>query len=70
MVGVACTAWRDVGIACVILMAIKTAFLSVRRGRVADTIKGMGIDGDVSRWMACFLSNRSVEMVIEGNVME
>jgi hypothetical protein len=33
-------------------------------------MKGKGIDGDLIRQMASFLSDQTVEMVIEGNVLE
>jgi len=51
-------------------MDIKAVFLSVGRGRLVHTIKGKGIDGDLVRWTASFLSDRTVEMVIQGNIMK
>jgi hypothetical protein len=57
-------------VAGVLLKDIKAAFLSVGRGRLVHTMKGKGIDGDLIRWTASFLSDQTVEMVIEGNVME
>jgi hypothetical protein len=38
-------------------MDIKAAFPSVGRGRLVHTMKGKGIDGDLIRWMASFLSD-------------
>jgi hypothetical protein len=70
MVDRAHAAWREGSVAGVLLMDIKAAFPSVGRGRVGHTMKGKGIDGNLIRWMASFLSDRTVEMVIEGNVME
>jgi len=61
--------WREGRVAGVIQMDIKAAFPSVGRGRLLHTIMGKGIDGNLIGWMACFLSHRTVEIVIEGYVM-
>jgi len=70
MVDRAHAAWRDGSVAGVLLMDIKAAFPSVGRGILVHTMKGKGIDEDLIRWTASFLSDRTVEMVIEANVME
>jgi len=64
------TAWREGSVAGMVLMDIKATFRSVGRGRLVHTMKGKGIDGDLMQWTASFLSDCTVEMVIEGNVME
>jgi hypothetical protein len=70
MVDRAHAVWREGSVTGVLLMVIKAAFPSVGRGRLVHTMKGKGIDGDLIRWTASFLSDRTVEMAIEGNVME
>jgi hypothetical protein len=70
MVDRAHAVWTEGSVAWVILMDIKAAFPSVGRGRLVHTMKGKGIDGDLIRWTARFLSDWTVQMVIEGNVME
>jgi len=51
-------------------MDIKAAFPSVARGRLVHAMKGKRIDGDLIRWTESLLSDRTVEMVIEGNVLQ
>ena len=63
-------AWREGHIAPVLLMDIMAAFLSMGRGRLMTIMTGKEMDGDLVRWTASFLSERTAEMVIEGNVME
>ena len=63
-------AWREGRGAGVLLKDIKEAFPSVGRGRLVHTIQGKGINGDLIQWTASILSEQTVEMVIEGNVIE
>jgi len=70
MVDRAHAAWSEGSVAGVLLMNIKAALPSVGRGRLVHTLKGKGIDRGHIRWTASFLSDRTIEMVIEGNVME
>jgi hypothetical protein len=70
MVDRAYTAWRGGHIAGVLLMDIKAAFPSVGRGRLFHTMRGKGMDRDLIRWTACVLTDRTVGMVIDGNVMK
>jgi hypothetical protein len=51
-------------------MDIKAAFPSVGRGRLVDTMNGQGIVGDRIGWMASFFQDRTVEMVMEGDVID
>jgi len=70
MVDRAHTAWTNGHITGVLLMDIKAAFQSVGKGRLVNLMKVRQMDGDLIRWTESFLSERSVEMVIEGNAME
>ena len=63
-------AWREGHIAGVPLMDIKAAFPSVRRGRLIHTMRGKRMDGDLIQWTASCHTDRTVEMVIESDVME
>jgi hypothetical protein len=63
-------AWREVSKAGVVRINIKAAFPSVGTGRLVHTMKSKGIDRDLIRLTASFLSDRAIEMVIECNVME
>jgi len=63
------SAWKEDNIAGVLLMDIKEAFPSVARGRLIHAIKAEQIDGNHIQWTERFLSDRTVEMVIEGNVL-
>jgi hypothetical protein len=63
-------AWKGGHIAGVLLMDIQAAFPSVAKGRVVNLMKVRQMDGDLIRWTESFLSERTVEMIIEGNAME
>jgi len=70
MVDRAHAAWKGGHIAGMLLMDIKAAFLSVAKGRLVNLMKFRQMDGDLVRWTESFLSERTVEMMIEGNSME
>jgi len=70
MVDWAHSAWKEDNITGVLLMHIKAAFPSLARGRLIHAMKAKRIDGDHIRWTESFLSDRTVEMVIEGNVLQ
>jgi len=70
MIDRAHSAWREENIAGVLLRDIKAAFPSVARGRLVHAMKAKQIDGDLIRWTERFLSDRTVEMGIEGNVLQ
>jgi hypothetical protein len=59
--------WKEDNITGVLLMDIKAAFPSLARGRLIHAMKSKKIDGDRIRWTESFVSERTVEMVIEGN---
>jgi len=62
-------AWTDSNITGVGLIHIKAAFPSVAKGRLVNRMRAKHIDGDLIRWTESFLSERTVEMIIEGNGM-
>ena len=70
MVDRAHAAWTNSHITCVLLMDIEAAFPSVAKRRLVNLMKVRQMDGDLVRWTESFLSQRTVEMIIEGNTME
>ena len=70
MVDRAHAAWKQDNITGVLRMDIKAAFPCVARGWLIHAMKAKKIDGDLIRWRRRFLSERTVEMVIEGNVLQ
>ena len=63
-------AWREGRIAGILWMDSKADSPSVGRGRLTHTMRGKGMDGDLIRWTASFVTEQRVEIVIEPNVME
>jgi len=51
-------------------MDIKAAFPSVAKGRLVSIMKVRQMDGDLIWWKGTFLSDSTVEMIMEGNGME
>jgi hypothetical protein len=70
MVDRAHAAWAYAHITGVLLMDIKASFPSVSKGRLVNLIKFRQMDGDFIRETESFVSERTVEMIIEGNAME
>jgi hypothetical protein len=70
MVNRAHSAWKEDNITGDLLMDIEAAFPSVAIGRLIHAINAKRIDGDLIQWTGSFLSDRTVEMVIEGNVRQ
>jgi len=54
----------------VLLMDIEAAFPSVAKGRLVNLMKVRQMDGDLIRWRESLLSERTVDMIIEGNAMK
>jgi hypothetical protein len=54
----------------VLLKDIKAAFPFMAKGRLVNLMKVREMDGDLVRWTESFLSERTVEMIIEGNAMD
>ena len=69
MVDRAHSAWKEDIITGVLLMDIKAAFPSIARGGLIHAMKAKRIDGDHIRWTESLLPDRTVEMVIEGEVL-
>jgi hypothetical protein len=61
---------REGHIPVVRLMDIKAAFQSVLKGILIHTMRDKGRNGDLTQWTARFLPDRTVKIVIEGDVME
>jgi len=57
-------------IAGALLMHIKAAFRSIEKGRLVNLVKVRQINEDLIQWTERFLSDRTVELIIGGNVME
>jgi len=69
MVDRAHAAWANGHITGVLLMDIKAAFPNVAQGRLVNIMKIRQMDEDVIQGMESFVSQRTVEMLIEGNDM-
>jgi len=54
----------------VLLRDIKAAFPRAVRGRLIHTMQAKWIDGDLIQWTESFQSDRTVEMLIQGNVLQ
>jgi len=63
-------AWKNGHITGALLMYIKAAFPSVVKGRLDNLLKVRRMDGDLIRWTESFLSERTLEMIFEGNAMD
>jgi len=63
-------AWREDNIMGVLVMDIKAAFPTIARGMPIHAMKVKQIGGDLIGWTESLLSDRMVEMVIEGNVLQ
>jgi len=64
------TAWRNGHIPGVLLMDIKAAFQRVAKGRLVNLMKVRKMDGDLIKWTESFLSERTVQMIIEDNTVQ
>jgi len=51
-------------------MDIKASFPSMAKGRLVNLMKVRQMEGDVIGWTESFPSERTVEMIIEGNAMD
>ena len=58
--------WEDKQIAGALLMDIKGAFDYVSRAKLVQRMKDLSIDNDLIGWTKSFLTDRSVELVIDG----
>ena len=58
--------WEDKQIAGALLMDVKGAFDHVSRAKLVQRMADLGIDDDLIGWTQSFLTDRSVELVIDG----
>ena len=58
--------WEDKQIAGALLMDVKGAFDYVSRAKLVQRMKELDIDDDLIGWTQSFLTDRSVELVIDG----
>ena len=58
--------WEDKRIARTLLMDVKGAFDYVSRAKLVQRMNELGIDNDLIGWIQSFLTDRSVELVIDG----
>ena len=56
-------AWGEMGLAGTLLMDVKGAFPNSNPSRLIQYMVEVGIDGDLVRWEASFLSERKVQIV-------
>jgi hypothetical protein len=70
MVNRAHPTWKEDNITGVRLLDIKAAFPSVARGRLIHAMKAKKIDGDLLQLTESFISERTVEIVSKGNVLQ
>jgi len=67
MVDSAHAAWTNGHLTDVLLMGINSAVTIVSKGRLVNLMKVKKMDGDLIQWTECFVSERSVVMITEGN---
>ena len=48
-------------------MDVKGAFDHVSRTRLIERMMELGVDGDLIRWTQSFLTDRTVQLVIDGH---
>ena len=58
--------WEDKQIAVVLLMDIKRAFNYVSQSRLIQKIDNLCIDDNLIGWTQLFLTDKSVQLVIDG----
>jgi len=63
-------AWPNGQITGMLPMDTQAAFPSVAKGRLVHLMKVRQMDGDFIQWTESCLSERTVEMIIEGNTIE
>ncbi len=60
--------WQNRKIAGALFMDVKAAFDHVSRAQLAQKMFDLGIDDDLIGWKQSFLTNRWVELVIDGHI--
>ena len=59
--------WAEKKLAAVLFMDVKEAFDHVSRTKLVERMIELGIDGDLIRWTQSFLTDRKVQLVIDGH---
>jgi len=70
MVNRACTGWKEDNITGVLLMDIKAVFPRQVRGKLIHAMEAKQIDGYLIRWTQSRLSENTVAILVEGNVLQ
>ncbi|QGA12366.1 hypothetical protein EYB26_000010 [Talaromyces marneffei] len=63
-------AWGEGKLGACLFMDIKGAFDYVVWSKLRGGLRGTGMDGDLVRWVASFMSNRRAMLVIDGHISE
>lgn len=58
--------WADKKLAAALFMDVKGAFDHVSKGQLIKRMMELGVDGDLIRWTKSFLTDRTVQLVIDG----
>ena len=59
--------WEEKKLAAALFMDVKGAFYHVSKGQLLKRMFELGIDGDLITWTKSFLTNRTVQLVIDGH---
>ena len=59
--------WEEKKLAAALFMDVKGAFDHVSKGQLLTRMIELGIDGDLVTWTGLFLTNRRVQLVIDGH---
>ena len=59
--------WEDKKLAAALFMDVKGAFDHVSKIQLLTRMTRLGIDGDLVRWTSSFLTNRKIQLVIDGH---
>ncbi len=59
--------WQEKKLAGALFMDVKGAFDHVSRGQLLTRMIELGMDGDLVTWTGSFLTNRKVQLVIDGH---
>ena len=59
--------WSEKKLAAALFMDVKGAFDHVSKPQLKGRMVELGIDGDLVRWTKSFLTNRELQLVIDGH---
>lgn len=60
-------AWAEKELAAALFMDVKGAFDHVAKNQLIARMLELGIDGDLVRWTSSFLTNRKLQLTIDGH---